>query len=100
MINPVPTDTIPPTVFITSPENGAIVKTNSLVNINVSASDNVNVSKVEFYVNSSLKCTSALTPYTCLWRVTGKKNVTYTISAKAYDSSNNSNSASVTVKSQ
>ena len=100
LINPVPTDTIPPTVFITSPENGAIVKTNSLVNINVSASDNVNVSKVEFYVNSSLKCTSALTPYTCLWRVTGKKNVTYTISAKAYDSSNNSNSASVTVKSQ
>lgn len=93
-------DTTPPLVSITSPVNGSIVKVNSTTNIQAQVSDNVSISKVEFYVNGSLKCTSTITPYTCSWKVPGKKNTNYTLFAKAYDTSNNTNSASVTIKAQ
>lgn len=99
---PPPLDTTPPTVSITSPINGGTVKANSKVNITASASDNVGISKVEFYVGGSLKCSviSSNSTYSCTWSVPGKKGTNYNISAKAYDSSNNTNTSSITVKSQ
>ena len=95
---PNPLDTTPPKISITNP-SGTTVNTASKINIQATASDNVKISKVEFYVNGSNKCTIALnlTSYTCTWSVPGKKNTQYAISAKAYDTSNNTQSASVTV---
>lgn len=101
--SPTPTvDKIPPSVSITNPTNGSIVKTNSKVNITAIASDNIKISKVEFYVGKDLKCTSAKStgPYTCKWSVPGKKGTNYNISVKAYDSSENTNSATISVKTQ
>ena len=98
--NPNPSDTTPPTVSIIQPLDGTIVPRNTTVTIQASASDNVAVSKVEFLVNNSLKCTSTVTPYTCSWKVPGKRGATYTITAKAYDSSNNTNSSTVSVRTQ
>lgn len=97
---PLSSDTTPPVVSVSSLTNGSIMKVNSTAYIQASASDNIKISKVEFYVNGSLKCTSSVTPYTCSWKVPAKKNIIYTLSVKAYDSSNNTSSSSVTVKAQ
>jgi hypothetical protein len=52
--SPTPTvDSTPPAVTITSPANGAIVKTKTLVAISASARDNLAVAKVEIFVNGS-----------------------------------------------
>jgi hypothetical protein len=93
-------DTTPPTVSITNPADGSSVKRNSTVTITASASDNVGVTKVEFYVDGSLKCTDSILPYGCSWKVPGKRNATYTIQAKAYDAAGNTKTHSVTVKAQ
>jgi hypothetical protein len=99
---PAPADTTKPSVSIISPLNGSILKTNSKINITANATDNIKISKVETYVAGVLKCSSTLSsgPYLCPWSVPGKKNTSYTITIKAYDTSSNTNSASITVKAQ
>lgn len=91
---PIPTNTptpvidTPPTVTITYPLNGAKIKRNSNINISASASDNVAVKKVEFYVNGGLRCSDTSAPYSCGYRLGSGTGTTYTIQAKAYDSIN------------
>ncbi|MDP3973804.1 MAG: S8 family serine peptidase [Candidatus Daviesbacteria bacterium] len=99
---PISSDTTPPTVSITNLSDGSIVQRNSTINIQVNAADNVKVSKVEFYIGSGSKpkCSDTTSPYTCNWKVSGKAGTTYTITAKAYDPSNNQSSATVKVTSQ
>jgi hypothetical protein len=92
-----PVDTVAPTVSITSPTNNSLVTRNSNVTITANAFDQYSVSKVEFYVNGVLKCTDTTSPYSCVWLVPNSKNVQYNLSAKAYDTSNNS-TVSVNVK--
>lgn len=97
---PAPTsqpDPYPPTITITNPLNGAIVSRNTTVTITANASDNVGVTKVEFYVNNSLKCTDMTSPYSCAWRVPTKRGATYTINAVAYDAANNTASQRISV---
>lgn len=95
---PVSTDTTPPSVLIVAPSNGATVKRGSTVTITANASDNVGVTKVEFYVNNVLKTPADTTyPYTYSWSVPSKPNVTYTLKAVAYDAKNNSSSSTVSV---
>ena len=91
-------ETIPPTVSITSPVNGAIVARGTTVTIAADAADNVGVAKVEFYVKNVLKCTDAVAPYTCAWAVPSAKDALYNLHAKAFDTSNNvTTSATVNV---
>lgn len=98
---PTPTpDTQNPTVSITYPLYGSFIKKNNVLDIQASASDNVAISKVEFYVNNNLICIDTTSPYICSWFVGKKPRVTYTISAKAYDTSNNTASHSITVTSK
>ena len=91
-----PPDTTPPTTSITSPANNATVS--GTVNVTASASDNVGVVKVEFYIDSVLKSTSTTSPYTFSWNTTTVANGSHTIFSKAYDAANNvGTSATVTV---
>lgn len=93
--NPVP-DTTAPTVSITSPANGSTVS--GTVSITAGASDNVGVSKVEFYVNGVLKSTDTASPYSYSWNTTSVANASYTLIAKAYDAAGNTRqSGNVTV---
>ena len=95
--NPV-ADTTPPTVSISSPVAGATVS--GTLAVSASASDNVGVSKVEFYVNGALASTSTASPYSYNWNTAAVANGAYTLSAKAYDAAGNvgqSSSVSVTV---
>ena len=84
-----PSDTTPPTVSITSPPNGFAAKRKSVVVIAATATDNVGVTKVDFYVNNSLTCTDTAAPYYCTWSVPAAPNKTYQLQARAYDAKGN-----------
>lgn len=83
---PTPGDITAPSVSITFPANNTIILHGATLTISASATDNVGVRKVEFYVNNVLKCTDTTTPYTCGWTV---PSGTSTITAKAYDAAGN-----------
>src|SRR5438477_3170846 len=92
---PVP-DTIPPSMSITAPANGAIVSGTTA--ITASASDNVGVTKVEFYLDGALQATDTTSPYSWSWDTTASTNASHTLTSVAYDAANNSGtSAAVTV---
>ncbi len=90
-------DTTPPTTSITAPANGATVS--GIVNVTASASDNVGVTKVEFYIDGALAGTDTTSPYSFSWNTTGLVNgSSHTIASKAYDAANNvGTSTTVTV---
>jgi hypothetical protein len=89
-------DTTAPTVSVTAPANGATVS--GTVSINATASDNVGVSKVEFYVDGAIRSTDTTSPYSWSWNTTTFANSSHTIVAKAYDAANNiGTSSNVTV---
>ncbi|EKD85331.1 MAG: peptidase S8/S53 subtilisin kexin sedolisin [uncultured bacterium] len=100
---PTPTpivDTQAPTVSITSPIDGSFVSRGKKITISATASDNVGVKKIEFYINGSLLYTDTTKPHTASWRVPSTRNVTYTITAKAFDTSNNTEQTSISVTSR
>jgi len=95
------TDSILPTVSITSPVNNSKVIKKQITTITADAADNVSVSKVEFYVNNTLTCTDSSAPYACAWTVPGVINKTYVLTARAYDPANNVRTSSpISVTSQ
>ncbi|HUQ85661.1 MAG TPA: right-handed parallel beta-helix repeat-containing protein [Candidatus Limnocylindrales bacterium] len=93
------TDSTSPTITIVSPSNGATVTRGRVLTITANASDNVGITRVEFYINGSLKCTDTTSFYTCSWNVPSKRGATYTIKAVAYDAANNKAESVVTVRS-
>ncbi len=96
-----PSDAIAPTVTITAPGNNTAVPKKSTYAITANATDNIGVTKVEFYVNDALKCTDTTAPYTCAWKVPAAPNKPYRIQGKAYDVAGNvGTSAVVNVTSQ
>jgi poly(hydroxyalkanoate) depolymerase family esterase len=80
-------DTVAPTVSISSPSDGAGVSKN--VTISASASDNVGVTKVEIYIDGSLKSTISAPPYDYTWNSAKSTNGNHNITAKAYDAAGN-----------
>jgi hypothetical protein len=91
-----PADTTPPTTSITAPANGATVS--GTVSVTASASDNVGVTKVEFYLDSVLKSTSTTSPYSWSFNTTTVANGSHTLQSKAYDAAGNiGSSATISV---
>ncbi|MDP8910951.1 MAG: Ig-like domain-containing protein [Actinomycetota bacterium] len=82
-------DTTKPTVSITSPANGSSVTSRTTVRIAASASDNIGVAKVEFWVNGSRKCTDSTASYTCDWYVWNNPGATNWIRVVAFDAAGN-----------
>ena len=80
-------DNVPPAVSISNPMNN--VPRKSTVTITASATDNVDVTKVEFYVDNVLTCIDTTESFTCEWKVPAKPRVTYVLEAIAYDTSGN-----------
>lgn len=91
-------DTIAPTVSITSPVAGTNIHRGTYITIKASASDNIAVSKVNFYINDALQCSVSSSPYICNWKVPAKNKATYTIRATAIDLNGNFTSVSSKVK--
>jgi len=94
-------DTTPPTVSITAPVNNTSVTKKSTVTLSATASDNVGVTTVAFFVNGTLTCSATTPPYTCAWKVPAAPNRTYQLQAKAYDAQANiGTSSTITVVSR
>jgi thermitase len=78
---PEPTDSVAPSVAITSPSDGATIS--RAITIKANASDNVGVTRVEFYVGSALIASANSAPYETRWDTTTVPNGTHTLSAVA-----------------
>src|SRR4029078_4497953 len=76
-------DTTPPTV--SASETGS----SGTITLAATASDNVGVSKVEFYVDGALKATDTTSPYSATLDSTTLANASHALVAKAYDAANN-----------
>ncbi|MEX0616988.1 MAG: Ig-like domain-containing protein [Candidatus Woykebacteria bacterium] len=92
-----PGDAELPQLTITSPTNGTTVS--GTVNISTTATDNVGVTRVEFYLDNSgaALCTDTTAPYTCSWDSRSVTNGNHTVATKAYDAANNQASQTVSV---
>ncbi len=90
-----PSDTTPPSVSLTSPTAGATVP--QAISMTANATDNVGVSRVEFFGDGALVGTDSTAPYSFVWNASPGA---HTLSAKAYDARGNvGTSASVSVQS-
>jgi len=83
-------DTTPPTVSLIAPANNATVS-GTAVTVSANASDNVAVSKVDFYAGTTLLGTDTTLPYSLAWNTTTANfpNGTYVLSARATDTTGN-----------
>jgi len=76
-------DTTPPTV--SASESG----TSGTITLSATASDNVGVTKVEFYIDGTLKVTDTTSPYSTTLDSTTLTNASHSLVAKAYDAAGN-----------
>jgi glycosidase len=91
-----PDDTVPPTVSITAPADGATGLTGNVI-ISANASDNIGITKVEFYVDNKLITNDTTAPYSITWNSAFVANGAHVLTAKAYDAMNSTVSAGVNV---
>ncbi len=80
-------DTQPPTVTITAPTGGSTVS--GVITLSASATDNVGVSRVDFYVNTTLIGSAGNAPYQVTWDSRSRANGNVALAAKAYDAADN-----------
>jgi RHS repeat-associated protein len=101
-------NTAPPAVSIISPTAGATVSGPDPVPISATASDDVGVTRVEFYADGRHLGDKATGPYTASWDTLdllhtafddppGSARTTHTVTVKAYDTSGNVTTGSVQV---
>jgi hypothetical protein len=89
-------DTVPPTVGITSPDNSATVS--ATITITASASDNVGVVGVKFFVDDApLGAEDTTTPYEATWDTTRVTDGSHTLTAIARDPAGNTTGTPVIV---
>ncbi len=88
-------DTTPPVVSFLSPVNGDKVKGNETVSVN--ATDNVAVTRVEFYADNQLVTFWTTAPYTTKWQTTKLAKGMHTLTCVAHDAAGNTASTSITV---
>ncbi|HSX41279.1 MAG TPA: Ig-like domain-containing protein [Candidatus Saccharimonadales bacterium] len=94
--NTVPTsDTAAPTVTITQPANGSAVA--GSVTIAGTAADNIGVTKMQVYVDSSLLGSSTTNSVQLKWNTRKVRAGSHTILIKAYDAAGNAGVAQISV---
>ena len=76
-----------PVVSITSPLDGDTVF--GSITVSANAADNVGVTKVEFYIDNSLKSTDSSAPYSFRWNTRQVSDGTHSLSAKVHDAVGN-----------
>ncbi len=82
-----PPDTVAPDTSITDPASGATVT--GAISVTASATDNVGVTKVEFYLDGVLQSTDTSAPYAWSWDTASAANGPHTLSTRAYDAAGN-----------
>jgi subtilisin family serine protease len=81
-------DPTPPTVALTAPADGASLT--GTVTVSADAADNKAVARVEFYRGATLLGTDTAAPYSFSWNTSAEPPGAYTLTAKAFDTHNNS----------
>jgi hypothetical protein len=89
MTPPGSSDGTPPTVSITSPAGGTTYTSAQTVTISASATDNVGVTRVDFYDGATLAASDTTSPYSHTWTFTETSNGVHTWTARAYDAAGN-----------
>jgi hypothetical protein len=82
-------DSVPPTVKITSPVNGARI-TSTSTTVTVNATDNVKVTKVDLYVDGTLAASSTTSPFKLSWNTKKVSAGAHTLKCIARDAAGNS----------
>jgi hypothetical protein len=81
-------DNLSPAVNITAPSDGETVSAE--ITVQATATDNVRVARVEFYIDDELQHGSTASPYSWDWDTTTRADGEYEISAVAVDLAGNS----------
>lgn len=90
-------DKTAPTVSISNPAAGSTLS--GTVSVNMSASDNKAVTRVDLLVDGKVVGSDTTSPYAISWNTTTVANGSHTLQAKAYDAAGNvGSSSSVSVK--
>jgi len=95
---PSPADKMPPVASINSPNDGSSVS--GVATVNVSASDDTGVTRVELHVDGTVFASDPTAPHSFAWDTSAVNNGTHRLEAVAYDAAGNSgdsNQVSVTV---
>lgn len=79
-------DKTAPVVKVTYPANGSTFPAKTKITGQATATDNVGVTKVEFYIAQKLTCTDTIAPYTCSFSMPA---YSFTFQARAYDKAGN-----------
>ena len=87
-------DVQPPSVAITSPTGGTVT---GIVPINVTASDNVGVTRVDLLVSGTVLASDISTPYAFSWDSTALAGSSASLVARAYDAAGNATSSTAVV---
>jgi subtilisin family serine protease len=87
-----PVDTTPPSVAISTPAAGGTVQ--GSVTVNVSATDNVGVVRVDLKVNGLLVGSDTVAPYSFVWNSATVANGSATLTAVAFDGAGSSATSS------
>lgn len=95
VVNTTPLDSTPPSLAISSPADGAVL--GGTVNVNLSATDNVGVTKVELYIGGLPFGESSSATASFSWNTNNYLDGAYILEARAYDAANNVTSSAITV---
>lgn len=88
-------DTQPPVATIGSPVAGSAVS--GLASVDVNATDNTGVTRVEFRANGTLVATDTASPYQFSWDTSKLPNGSTTLTAVAYDAAGNAGTSNPVV---
>jgi hypothetical protein len=91
-------DRLPPSIQVTVPQSGSVVT--GISNVQVSATDLVGVTRVEFYLDNVLQSAAHSAPFTWSFNSLGASNGQHTIMVIAFDLAGNQATSSVTVTTQ
>jgi chitodextrinase len=96
-IGEAPSDTVAPTVSMTTPLNGTTVSGNAVA-VSATASDNVGVIGVQFKLDgTNLGAEAITTPYAISWNTTTVANGSHTLTAVARDAAGNASTSAAAV---
>ena len=86
ILNP-SSDSTPPTTALTAPASGATLI--GTPTVSATATDNVGVTKVEYYAGAMLIGSASSAPYSISWNTESVASGSYSMTSKAYDAAGN-----------
>ena len=94
---PAAIDSTPPSISIIYPQQGSSVIANQTLDVQIIASDDVEIKTVQLFVNEIPYCNDTSLPFTCQIKVPATANSTIILRAQATDTVGNSSSNSISV---